>query len=30
MEHKDENRVVETFGNLDLKILSLSMLVCLW
>ena len=28
MEHKDENRVVETFGNLDLKIPFLSMLVC--
>ena len=30
MEQKDENREVEKFGNLDLKILFLSMLVCLW
>ena len=30
MEQKDENSVVEPFGNLDLKIPFLSMLVCLW
>ena len=28
MEQKDENKVVETFGSLDLKIPFLSMLVC--
>ena len=30
MEQKDENSVVETFRNLDLKIPFLSMLVFLW